>query len=118
MYLTVTRSPQLIPLIKHSSAIISFKSWATISAGKIGPSCPVIVLILPSHSVSNPDQESERRLLSQLAPELDEHVIRRLVAAFQDLRRGYDSGVLTYPYSLRGTLSNLSSNFDTDMSFM
>ncbi|KAF8625067.1 hypothetical protein AX15_005549 [Amanita polypyramis BW_CC] len=54
-----------------------------------------------AHSVSNPDQESERKLLSQLAPELDENFVARLVTAFQDLRTGYDAGILTYPYSLR-----------------
>lgn len=46
--------------------------------------------------------ESERRLLAQLAPDMDEDLIRRLVAAFQDLRRGYEEGKLSYPYSLRG----------------
>lgn len=58
--------------------------------------------------MSNPDLESERRLLSQLAPELDEDLIRRLVGAFDDLRKGYVDGSLTYPYSLRG-MSLLSS---------
>ncbi|KZS88617.1 hypothetical protein SISNIDRAFT_417941 [Sistotremastrum niveocremeum HHB9708] len=53
------------------------------------------------HSVSNPDLESERRLLAQLAPELDEDTLRRLVGAFHDLRTGYDEGKLSYPYSLR-----------------
>jgi hypothetical protein len=52
--------------------------------------------------VSNPDQESERKLLAQLAPELDQDLILRLVGAFQDLRRGYEKGDLNYPYSLRG----------------
>ena len=46
---------------------------------------------------------SERRLLAQLAPELSEDMILRLVAAFQDLRQAYSAGQLTYPYSLRGT---------------
>ena len=55
-----------------------------------------------SHSVSNPDVTSERQILKQLAPEIDEDTLNRLVSAFQDLRRGYDSGKLTYPYSLRG----------------
>jgi hypothetical protein len=55
-----------------------------------------------AHSVANPDQQSERKLLTQLAPELDEGLIRRLVGAFQDLRGGYDRGELNYPYSLRG----------------
>ncbi|THU86941.1 hypothetical protein K435DRAFT_970118 [Dendrothele bispora CBS 962.96] len=53
------------------------------------------------HSVSNPDQLSERKLLQQLAPELDEDLVLRLVGAFHDLRAGYDAGTLTYPYSLR-----------------
>lgn len=55
-----------------------------------------------AHSISNPDPESEKNLLSQLAPEMDPKLIRRLVAAFQDLRLGYESGTLNYPYSLRG----------------
>ncbi|KAG5651686.1 hypothetical protein H0H81_007817 [Sphagnurus paluster] len=54
-----------------------------------------------AHSVTNPDQVSERKLLQQLAPELNEDMILRLVAAFHDLRKGYESGVLNYPYSLR-----------------
>ncbi|KZT08123.1 uncharacterized protein LAESUDRAFT_649814 [Laetiporus sulphureus 93-53] len=53
------------------------------------------------HAVNNPDMNSERKLLSQLAPDMDEDMILRLVAAFQDLRRAYESGSLTYPYSLR-----------------
>jgi len=55
-----------------------------------------------AHSVRNPDPESEMNLLSQLAPEMDPKLIQRLVAAFQDLRVGYETGVLNYPYSLRG----------------
>ncbi|TFK71122.1 hypothetical protein BDN72DRAFT_838036 [Pluteus cervinus] len=54
-----------------------------------------------AHSVTNPDLESERKLLAQLAPELDEDIILRLVGAFHDLRSGYESGMLNYPYSLR-----------------
>lgn len=57
-----------------------------------------------SHSVSNPDVESERHLLQQLAPEVDTDTLRRLVAAFQDLRHASDAGKLLYPYSLRGEL--------------
>ena len=55
-----------------------------------------------AHSVSNPDQDSEQKLLSQLAPELSPELLGRLVAAFQDLRAGYVAGTLSYPYSLRG----------------
>ncbi|KAJ7616381.1 AAA domain-containing protein [Mycena polygramma] len=54
-----------------------------------------------AHSVTNPDQASERTLLAQLAPEIDEDLILRLVGAFHDLRKGYDNGTLNYPYSLR-----------------
>ncbi len=54
------------------------------------------------HPVPNPDQESERKLIGQLAPELDPDLVLRLVATFHDLRRGYDDGTLGYPYSLRG----------------
>lgn len=46
--------------------------------------------------------DSEKKLLSQLAPELNEDIISRLVAAFQELRHAYETGTLTYPYSLRG----------------
>ncbi|THH30493.1 hypothetical protein EUX98_g3701 [Antrodiella citrinella] len=53
------------------------------------------------HAVTNPDMDSERKLLSQLAPELDSDMILRLVAVFQDLRVAYEAGTLTYPYSLR-----------------
>ena len=55
-----------------------------------------------AHSISNPDEDSERKLLSQLAPELSQEILGRLVSAFQDLRAGYVAGTLTYPYSLRG----------------
>ena len=54
------------------------------------------------HAVTNPDLSSERKLLSQLAPDLPEDTIIRLVGAFQDLRKAYEAGTLTYPYSLRG----------------
>ena len=57
--------------------------------------------------------QSERQLLAQLAPEMDEDLIRRLVAAFQDLRRGYDEGKLLYPYSLRGDGSAAFSSLVT-----
>ncbi|EPT01986.1 hypothetical protein FOMPIDRAFT_1119374 [Fomitopsis schrenkii] len=53
------------------------------------------------HAVTNPDLNSERILLSQLAPDLPQDTITRLVGAFQDLRKAYEAGTLTYPYSLR-----------------
>ncbi|KAF7292707.1 hypothetical protein MIND_01168900 [Mycena indigotica] len=54
-----------------------------------------------THAISNPDQASERHLLAQLAPGIEHDLIVRLVGAFQDLRQGYESGTLNYPYSLR-----------------
>ncbi|KAH8982346.1 AAA domain-containing protein [Lactarius hatsudake] len=42
-----------------------------------------------------------RKLLTQLAPELSEDLIVRLIGAFHDLRQSYESGSLSYPYSLR-----------------
>jgi von Willebrand factor A domain-containing protein 8 len=57
---------------------------------------------------------SERRLLAQLAPELNEDTILRLVAAFQDLRQAYDAGILTYPYSLRGEFLCTVSGYISD----
>ena len=63
-----------------------------------------------AHSVSNPDLLSERKLLEQLAPEIDPDLLLRLVGAFNDLRIEYDKGTLSYPYSLRGKiLFNLQS---------
>uniref|UniRef100_A0A0W0GBJ0 ATPase dynein-related AAA domain-containing protein n=1 Tax=Moniliophthora roreri TaxID=221103 RepID=A0A0W0GBJ0_MONRR len=54
-----------------------------------------------AYSVSNPDILSERKLLQQLAPEMDEDFTLRLVGVFHDLRAEYDNGTLSYPYSLR-----------------
>ncbi|KAF9078337.1 AAA domain-containing protein [Rhodocollybia butyracea] len=53
------------------------------------------------YAVSNPDQASERKLLQQMAPDMDEDMILRLVGAFADLRKGYETGKVGYPYSLR-----------------
>lgn len=61
-----------------------------------------------AHSVTNPDKDSERQLLAQLAPELGEDLLARLVDAFHDLRKGYDQGSLSYPYSLRGKFTHAS----------
>jgi len=61
-----------------------------------------ILMPCSSHAISNPDMESERRLLTQLAPEVSEDLVARLISAFHGLRQGYENGSLTYPYSLRG----------------
>lgn len=66
------------------------------------PSRPWFDRVSSSHSITNPDAESEKKILAQLAPDLDKDTLSRLVAAFQDLREGYSAGSLIYPYSLRG----------------
>lgn len=67
------------------------------------------------HAVTNPDMESERRLLAQLAPELSQDLIVRLVGAFHDLRHAYEAGAITYPYSLRG---NSGHFYHTSLCFL
>jgi hypothetical protein len=86
----------------------------TTSAGEVTQFLPqnLVFNFRYSHSITNPDMLSERKLLSQLAPELDEDMILRLVGAFNDLRHGYEIGSLTYPYSLRGKF-NFSKRFIT-----
>lgn len=43
-----------------------------------------------TYAVTNPDIDSEQRVLAQLAPELDEELLRSLVQAFGDLRKAFD----------------------------
>lgn len=54
--------------------------------------------------VSNPDPESEIRLLSQAAPNVPRDLIERLDLAFHDLRQAFVDGLVAYPYSLRELL--------------
>ena len=53
------------------------------------------------HAIDNPDQHSEIALLQSYAPDVDVVVIKRLTAAFMDLRKLNDEGTLLYPYSTR-----------------
>ncbi|KAK4055403.1 hypothetical protein OIO90_003241 [Microbotryomycetes sp. JL221] len=57
------------------------------------------------YAVANPDVSSEQKVLSQLAPELSEDLLRSLVAAFADLRTAFENGTLAYPFSLRELLA-------------
>lgn len=54
-----------------------------------------------SHTVDNPDSESELQLLRQYAPEVAPDTLVRLIALFNDLREMVEQGLLGYPYSLR-----------------
>ena len=51
--------------------------------------------------MDNPDQASEIALLRSYAGEVSPSTIRRLTAAFEDLRKLCDDGQLAYPYSTR-----------------
>ena len=53
------------------------------------------------HAVDNPDMESEMSMLRQYGPDVPEHVLRKLVAAFGELRDMADQGLINYPYSTR-----------------
>jgi len=61
--------------------------------------------VLARSPIANPDPASELRVLVQLAPELDVAMLKSLVAAFQDLRKEFDAGALSYPFSLRELLA-------------
>ncbi|KAK4700971.1 von Willebrand factor A domain-containing protein 8, partial [Phenoliferia sp. Uapishka_3] len=56
-------------------------------------------------AVCNPDADSEQRVLTQLAPDLDPDLLKSLVLAFGDLRKAFEAGTLPYPFSLRELLA-------------
>jgi MoxR-like ATPase len=57
--------------------------------------------VFSSHSIDNPDQESELAMLRKYAPHVPEDVLVKLTQAFNDLRRLVDEGLISYPYSTR-----------------
>ena len=57
--------------------------------------------VFGTFAMENPDFESEVTLLKEMAPNVPEDLIKRLVGAFGDLRKAFDDGVASYPYSLR-----------------
>ncbi|KAI8846560.1 AAA domain-containing protein [Chytridium lagenaria] len=61
--------------------------------------------VFACHPVENPDPASELALLTQLAPTLNPDLLKRLIAAFNDLRTAFDDNLITYPYSLRELLN-------------
>lgn len=56
---------------------------------------------LNSHTIDNPDEESEVQLLRAYVPSVHPEIIRRLTRLFADLRKLVDEGLLVYPYSMR-----------------
>jgi von Willebrand factor A domain-containing protein 8 len=57
--------------------------------------------LFPTHTIENPDEESERILLSSYGPTVKPGVVKALAAAFADLRREVTEGRMQYPYSTR-----------------
>ncbi|XP_077987566.1 von Willebrand factor A domain-containing protein 8-like [Glandiceps talaboti] len=57
--------------------------------------------IFSCHGVDNPNMESEMAMLRQYGPEVPEHVLKKLVLAFGELREMADQGLIAYPYSTR-----------------
>lgn len=51
--------------------------------------------------IDNPDLASERALVLAYAPSMPEPLIHSLTAAFAELRKLNDEGLLAYPYSTR-----------------
>ncbi|XP_078693816.1 von Willebrand factor A domain-containing protein 8-like isoform X5 [Branchiostoma floridae x Branchiostoma belcheri] len=57
--------------------------------------------IFSCHAVDNPSPDSEMSMLRQYGPDVPEHILKRLVQAFGELRDMADQGLISYPYSTR-----------------
>lgn len=55
--------------------------------------------------LANPDLESEISLLQEYAPDVDEQVLRRIAASFDELRLMFQRGDIAYPYSTRESVA-------------
>jgi len=55
--------------------------------------------------IPNPDLESEISLLQAYAPDVDEQVLRRIAASFDELRLMFQQGDIAYPYSTRESVA-------------
>lgn len=61
--------------------------------------------LFSTHSVDNPNIQSEIHLLKQYGPDVNDQVILKLVKAFDELRNMADKGLVSYPYSTREVVS-------------
>ena len=61
----------------------------------------IVGSVFSTFAIDNPDGESELALLRKFAPSVPETTVRKLVAAFHELREHVEEGSLTYPYSTR-----------------
>ena len=57
--------------------------------------------VFSTHVINNPDLASERELVQAYAPSLSPVIVESLTAAFSELRKLNDEGLLAYPYSTR-----------------
>jgi hypothetical protein len=62
------------------------------------------------HVVNNPSLEDEVTLLKAYAPDVPDVIIRRLTAAFKELRQLQEDGLISYPYSARELVSIQASS--------
>lgn len=67
-------------------------------------------------AIENPDQESEIEMLKSYAPDVPLHLLVSLSSGFEELRKLYQEGMLTYPYSTREIVSLVKhlQNFPND----
>uniref|UniRef100_A0A8D3BWW5 von Willebrand factor A domain-containing protein 8 n=1 Tax=Scophthalmus maximus TaxID=52904 RepID=A0A8D3BWW5_SCOMX len=57
--------------------------------------------IFSCHAVDNPKPQAELAMLKRYGPDVPDATLRKLVAAFGELRSMADQGTITYPYSTR-----------------
>lgn len=57
--------------------------------------------LFSSHAVDNPSEDAEITLLKQYGPDVQENVLKQLVAVFGELRTMADHNLVSYPYSTR-----------------
>ncbi|CAG8455940.1 70_t:CDS:10, partial [Scutellospora calospora] len=57
--------------------------------------------VFSCHAVDNSDSDSEMFLLRNYAPSVSDDLLLKLTAAFSDLRKLVDEGLISYPYSTR-----------------
>jgi len=57
--------------------------------------------VFACHAIDNPDSTSEMFLLEKYGPDVARDTLRKLIGAFDELRRMSDDGQLSYPYSTR-----------------
>ncbi|VDM40573.1 unnamed protein product, partial [Toxocara canis] len=63
------------------------------------------------HIVDNPSRESEFNMLKQYAPNVDDEILTKLCAVFDELRTMADDALLPYPYSTR-ELVNIAKHLE------